>query len=77
MKNKTFLVNLLFEYTDLHVRAFRDVFNAYGGDLTDNEDGYDEIQTSLNDCEWGFLGEFSNENFNISFIVYFYIFMNF
>lgn len=51
-------MNLLFEYTDPHVRAIRGVLSVYGDDLTSDEDGYDEIQTSLNDCEWGFLGEF-------------------
>ena len=69
MKNKAFLVNLLFEYTDPHVKAIRDVLSAYG-DLTGDEDGYEDIQTSLNDCEWGFLGEFSNENFLFLFIVF-------
>ena len=62
MKNKALLVNLLFEYTDPHVKAVRDVLSVYGEDLTGDEDGYDEIQTSLNDCEWGFQSEFSNEN---------------
>ena len=71
MKNKAFLMNLLFEHTDPHVRAIRDVLNVYDDDLTSDEDEYDEIQTSLNDCEWGILGEFSNENLYLPFIVFF------
>jgi hypothetical protein len=74
MKNKAFLVNLLFEYTDPHVRAIRDVLSVYGDDLTGDEDGFEEIQTSLNDCEWGFLGEFSNENLLFSLFTHFQIF---
>ena len=46
IKNNGFLVNLLFEYTDPYVRAIRDVLSVYGDGLTDNEDGYDEIQNS-------------------------------
>jgi hypothetical protein len=72
MKNKSFLVNLLFKYTDPHVRAIRDVLSVYGDDLTDDEDEYDEIQTSLNDCEWGFLGEFLYKNLYLSFIFSFH-----
>ncbi len=74
MKNKAFLVNLLFEYTDPHVRAIRDVLSVYGDDLTGDEDGFDEIQTSLNDCEDGFLGEFSNENLLFSLFTHFQFF---
>ena len=48
IKNKGFLVNLLFEYTDLHVRAIRNVLSVYDDDLTNDEDGYDEIQNCLN-----------------------------
>ena len=77
IKNKGFLVNLLFEYTDPHVRAIREVLNVYGDDLTGDEDRYDEIQNSLNQCKWGFLGKFSNENFYLSFIVSFRRFINF
>ena len=51
IKNKGFLVNLLFEYTDPHVRAIQDVLNVYGDDLTGDKDGYDKIQNNLNQCE--------------------------
>ena len=43
IKNKVFLVNLFFEYTNPHVRAIRDVLNVYGDDLSGDEDGYDKI----------------------------------
>ena len=56
IKNKVFFVNLLFKYIDPHGRVIRDVLSVYGDNLTGDEDGYDEIQTSLNDCckplEW-------------------------
>ena len=77
IKNNAFLVNLLLKYTDPHVRAIRDVLSIYGDDLTSDEDGYDEIQTSLNDCECGFLGGFSNENLYISFFVSVHTFLKF
>jgi hypothetical protein len=72
MKNKVFLINLLFEYTDPHVRAIQDLLSIYSDDVTGNEDGYDEIQTSLNDCEWGLLNEFLYENLHLSFIFSFH-----
>ena len=71
MKNKAFLVNLLFEYTDPNVKAIRDVLSIYSDDLTGDEDGYDKIQTSLNDCEWGFLGEFQMK-ISISHLLFFF-----
>jgi hypothetical protein len=71
IKNEAFFVNLLFEYTDPHIRAIRDVLSIYADDLTGDEDGYDEILNSLNQCEWGFFGEFSNENLYLSIIIFF------
>ena len=52
--------------------AIRDVLSVYGGDLAGDEDGFDEIQTSLNDCEWGLLNEFLYENLHLSFIFSFH-----
>jgi hypothetical protein len=77
IKNKVFLMKLLFEYTDPHVRAIRDVLNIYADNLIGDEDGYAEIQNSLNQCEWGFLGEFSNKIFYLSSIVSSHIFVYF
>lgn len=50
---------------------------VHGDDLTGDEDGHDEIQTSLNSCEWCFLGKFSKINLYISVVVVFHIFVNF
>ncbi len=73
MKNKACLVNILFEYTDPHVKAIRDALSVYDNDLTGDEEGYAQIQSSLNKCEWGFIGEFSIENLYVSFSISFYI----
>ena len=52
IKNKVFFCESTLPIHRAHVIAIRDVFSIYGDHLTNDEDGFDEIQNNMNDCEW-------------------------